>query len=170
VRKVTGSLWDFLGKGVLVIPSTIGWTRAGDALMGNPLFREAAVRYPALSRDYGELCKSGGRTTSVRYLEYDGQGLLIAPTKPLDVKFPAKSWKGAMSIGLLARTLRRIYTHESVSGDPPRPYVFLPLLGQGEGSLEDRDLEELMEDILHGDRFVLVVPETTKTKGKGKSK
>jgi hypothetical protein len=157
VRIVVGDFWSFEVKSLLAIPTNLGWTRDGMAVMGKGVAKDAAVRCPELIEVYGGFLRKQAGGVRIPWYRFGiGPGYLMLPTKPLDPVEPERSWRQGASLELIERALLSL--KETLRWpEIPAVDVALPLLGTGEGGLRALDVIQLMERILPESRFTLVV-------------
>jgi hypothetical protein len=152
--QTTGNLWDYYGqpKSAIVIPTNIGWKKNQENVMGAGIAKEAAHRFPNLAYRYGRWCEMHGEDTKVVFAE--DLSLVLLPTKPLALNAPHLSWRGPSTLARVERSLRELV-------DIQKEYtalqtVYIPLVGCGNGRLNEADVLPLMMAILTGDCFVIV--------------
>lgn len=152
MQQVTNNIWRYLGtpNSAIVIPTNIGWKANGENVMGAGLAKEAAKRFPDLRHRYGQLCKFHGLKTPVMFM--DDLGLVLFPTKPLNLDAPNMSWQGASDIRRVEQSLQELVSLQPVM----KRTVYIPLVGCGNGRLRESAVLPLMEKYLQSDAFVLV--------------
>lgn len=140
------NLWDF--DGYKVISTNLGWRRDGTNVMGRGVAQQAAARYPALAREYGQWCQDrqiGGPGSFLYYYK----DLILVPVKKLNVKQPYLSWQQPASLSLIEVVVQEL------AGSYPGEEIALPALGCGNGQLSHAQVIPVLEKHLD-DRFILV--------------
>jgi len=161
MQEITGDIWKkaHFFRDIIVIPTTIGWTRSGLALAGRGLAKQAALRFPSLEQIYGEHCQAHRAQTPVMTMRFGGLGggrwLCLLPTKPLREDHPEMSWQGKADLKLIERGLRQLQALK-LPLPSKRSKVYVPLLGCGFGGLRRGPVRELMDAILTDERFARV--------------
>jgi hypothetical protein len=155
MRVEHGNIWQYRGRGYIVIPTNIGWKKDGSGVMGRGLAAQAASMYPGLAERYGEMCqKYGERLSCVVVLGYDTP-LILFPTKPLNKEAPWLSWRSAADLRLIEKNARCLSELEKdLKDDLP---ILVPALGCGNGGLDLRLVRPIFERYLTSDRFILVL-------------
>ena|SRR3989304_4501311 len=143
VRESTGDIWDTTYYTV-VIPTNIGWTKAGYNVMGRGVAKQASGLYPSLSGWYGKQCQFFRQDTPC--LRYDR--LILFPVKTLNQLYPHLSWQRRASLFLIERSTKDLAQF-------PDKEIALPLVGCGNGRLAESDVLPILHKYLD-DRFVLV--------------
>ena len=168
MRVTQGDLWDYRDTHRVVVPVNIGWTQVGENPMGRGVAKQAADRFPDLPAKYGNVCEHYRAVTPVvefgviagrlevrsTLTEPDPitrRGVILFPTKPLNVDAPHLSWRGPASLELIERGARQL-----AAGWSQVP-VALPLVGCANGRLRDVDVIPILERYLTGDNFLLVL-------------
>jgi hypothetical protein len=171
----SGDLWDRFGKSFLVIPTNIGWKafhgktgRPGPNVMGKGVALAAAEKVPGLPQLYGEYCALKGADTDVTFDL--STGLVLFPTKPLNIDNPGVSWKAKASLELIERSARQLKElsdlkllsraalnkNDDNAAKLEDEDVYLPYVGCGAGELEPALVLPILRSILTDDRFILV--------------
>lgn len=147
MKVIVGDIWDYMGKGWVVIPTNLVVTRSDKkAAMTSGLAQQACSRFPGLDRLYGQflyMCDGPPQlfTFFASGLPIYG-GLILFPTKEYRTE---KARPDFIEAGL--RSLIRL---------PITNTIFLPFIGTGFGSLDPEPMRALLEQYLTTDRFVLV--------------
>lgn len=162
-RTASGNIWSlahFLNDAI-VIPINIGWKKDGHAVMGRGLARQAAVKFPRLTEECGDLCirhRYELKPTQLRLIGASGVGswLILFPTKPLNEQRPHMSWQGKADPELITRGLK----HLAAMRPPKDPggFIYVPLLGCGWGGLHRDVVWPLMQEHLTAPHFIFVKP------------
>lgn len=147
MKYASGDIWYFHDLGYpIVVPTNIGWTSAGENVMGRGVARQAAAHFPGLPLWYGRKCRQYQAQTPVLYFV---QGpLWLFPVKPL-ASNPLLSWQQPASLELIERSAHQL------AAKLFRKPVYLPLVGCGNGRLSIDQVLPVLEQVLD-DRFILV--------------
>jgi hypothetical protein len=145
-------LFDARGIDWLVVPTNIGWTKAGQNVMGAGIAKEADSRW-GISAPYGAFCRAYGILAPVvpYTAGFDGGGLILFPTKPL-ADDPSYSWRQESSLDLIARSARQLQVLAPMLGGT----IGVPLVGCGNGKLREGAVLPILEQFLSGGQFVLI--------------
>ena len=161
MKEVKGDIWKLAHffRDAIVIPTNVGYTKAGKNVMGRGLAAQAARRFPRLPEEYGDTCMRFGAQTPVVMERYTGIGgarwLVLFPTKPLRESAPQMSWQGKASLERIEISLRQLATlHAPVKGGT----IWVPLVGCGNGNLHREPVRQLMDTHLTQPWFVRVRP------------
>lgn len=136
--------------------------------MGAGVAAQAAEKVPELPQLYGEYCAMFGADAEVTYDLTTG--LVLFPTKPLNVDNPGMSWKSKSTIELIQKSARQLVelvrlgflTRASVSKHSDSPTtleddnIYLPHVGCGAGGLSLDVVAPILRSILTDDRFILM--------------
>ncbi len=148
-RSKKGDLWDWYARGFwIVVTTNIGWDpRSLANNMGAGVALQAAIRFPGLSRQYGELCRELGAATPVTpHLRHR---LFLFPVKPLlDLRNPERSWAQDASLNLIERSARELAEHVERMGLKGRVAMAFP--GCGNGNASPSDVLPILEHHLSG--------------------
>lgn len=168
MRYWVGDIWDRFEKSFVVVPTNIGWKARkgvpGANVMGAGVAAQAAERVPGLPALYGEFCARFGADTEVTFDL--SSGLVLFPTKPLGDN-PSMSWKGGSTLALVEKSARQLaamtwMNRKTIEKNSDRippledDDVYLPMVGCGNGGLDEGQVIPMLKDILKDDRFVLV--------------
>lgn len=131
------NIWDYEGKGWLVIPTNLQTNSAGHNIMGAGLAKQAKQRYPEFAAHVGFWIDTEGLGT-VWYnpetpKEEAAHGLFSFPTK--------YHWKENSSLELIDESAE--YLSENVR-ETDQPYYF-PRVGCGLGGLDWRAVRPVLE-------------------------
>ena len=173
LREDSGDIWDRFGKSFIVIPTNIGHKRGskglpGPNVMGAGVAAKAAEQVPGLPQLYGEYCARFGEGTEVTYDLTTG--LVLFPTKSLNVANPGMSWKSKSTIELIRKSAMElanlvtigILTRAAVAKHSDTPTtledddIYLPHVGCGAGGLSLDEVAPVLRSILTDDRFILM--------------
>lgn len=159
MQTVKGSIWS-ISKPLdyLVIPTNIGWRKDGTAVMGAGLARQAAQRYEELELWYGDQCLRHGARTPVlfhRPRAAASRNLVLFPVKPCKELHPWLSWDQPASLELIERSTEQLADAIHCGRDLTREHygaivpgnrrVFIPLVGCGNGKLEEAQVLPVLE-------------------------
>ncbi len=150
IRTERGNIWDYHATHHVVIPTNIGYRRDGRNVMGRGLAAQAAKRFSALPRWYGEYCRTFGEGTPI--VIYPEGRLILFPVKPLNKESPWLSWKASADLKLIERSAEQLA--RVVIEDP----VAVSLVGCGNGGLDMSDVRPILDRHLSAKKFVLVLP------------
>ena len=167
MQHVVGDIWDFVGRAPIVVPTNIGWTKAGNNVMGRGVAMQAAQRFPDLPEWYGRFCKAHGARTPVAFkafgstlrssaiIPWTWADLILFPVKPLNEEHPWLSWQSRASLSLIERSLQELVDLIPKWPDPVK--IVLPLVGCGNGGLSLGEVLPLLDKYLAPtNKFVLV--------------
>ena len=144
---VKGDIWDFEGKGYLIIPTNGIVKQNGEAVMGAGLAKQAAKRYPNLPRQLGTHLKIGN-------------GIYFFPEYQV-VTFPTKNhWKDKSDINLIMRSATELAKAITTFRYQQREFQFyVPQVGCGLGGLNWADVYRAIGPILTDPMIIFVVKE-----------
>jgi len=150
--EVEGNIWDAEHDSLIVIPTNIGWTSGGRAVMGAGLAKDATARWHGLVEWYGAHCKRHQSQTSV--VRYEWTPLILFPVKPLSKLNPSMSWMRMADPELIERStiqLSKWYETTEWKGK-----IAVPIVGCGNGKLKEEMILPILKKHLIDDRFMLV--------------
>ena len=146
MRYLSGDLWHLAHEldGWVVVPTNTTIRQDGNAVMGAGVAKDAAERYPELSR---QLARHIRRFDDGLYLNAP---VICMPTK--------RNWRSGSQLDLIEMGCHRLVelarVFDMVDHDCP---IFLPKIGCGLGGLNwERQVRPVVDSLLGGDRFVLV--------------
>ena len=144
MNEIVGNMWDYHdGVNYIVIPTNGSVKKDGTAVMGAGLARQAAERFPDLSRLLGKHIETKG--TTVAY--FDGLRIFCMPTK--------HHWKQRGDLGLVREGSKEIFRLVN-----PLANVYLPRVGCGHKGLKWVDVKTaLLPEMESGLYTVIVTPE-----------
>lgn len=153
MQREIGDIWDHNSEigSAIVIPTNIGWKGNNENVMGAGLAKEASRRFPHLAYRYGRWCQMHGASTPVVFAE--DLGLILFPTKPLDVKSPHLSWRNNSTIERITQSLKEL---KDCKAEHKILIIYLPLVGCGNGGLEESVVLPLLEQTLPEPSYILV--------------
>lgn len=156
--QTVGDLWSFYGRpnSAIVIPTNIGWKKNQENVMGAGLAKDAARRFRNLPYRYGRWCELHKEETKVVYAK--DLGLILFPTKPLDAASPHLSWRNPSTLPRITRSLHELVALKADPEHSDLHTIYIPLVGCGNGKLEESAVLPLMSSILVTNHFVLVRP------------
>jgi len=134
-----------------LVTTNLGWKSNGENVMGAGCALEAATRFPGLPAWYGTICQ---QIAASKFSPDSRQLIPVAPhnvvpakgwlgcfpTKPLDRKNPALSWKGKSTLDQIEQSC--IALKECLQRWQ-RP-VYMPMPGCGNGGLSPREVRPLL--------------------------
>ena len=164
-QAIIGDIWRIRRpRDYVVIPTNIGWTREGLNPMGRGIARQAVLKYADVAAWYGRLCAQYKAALPV--CSHDVYRLVFFPTKPLNVRNPALSWKNNASLDLVRQG--RVQLVRLLPTLAPGGRVLLPAVGCGEGNLDPLVVvPELLELCDHTPRVTVVLdPKTAEAAGR----
>lgn len=141
------NIWTLESLGYLiVVPTNIGYTKDGKAVMGRGVAKQASIRHKDLVEWYGAECRKHGKDTPV--LAY--YRMLLFPVKPLNEAEPYLSWQGEADLALIERSAAQL------AARPGEERVALPMVGCGCGNRSRKEVIPILEKYLTSSRFLLV--------------
>ncbi len=149
MKTAKGNIWSWLDKGYLVtVPTNIGWTKRGHNVMGRGIAAQAKARFPELPGIYGEMCRHMvARGPEVRFWG----PLVLFPVKALNLETPHLSWQAPALPDLIEQS-----TIQLAEWTNPGERVAIPMVGCGNGGLQEEFVLTILEHYLDDDRFLLV--------------
>lgn len=117
--EVIGNIWEYLGKGIIVITTNGSLTRDGRAILGRGCARQAGERFPDLPQILGELIKTKGN-----HVHDLGNGLVSFPVEDSAWSLP--------DLRLIARSAAELCDLADREG---LEFVVVPRPGCGGGGL-----------------------------------
>ncbi len=136
MNEVTGNIWDYKSKGLILIPTNGDVNRFGLAVMGRGLALQATRKFPGLQQALGDSLRIFGNQINI----FDKYGILTFPVK--------HHWHESASLELIDRFAEKL-SYE-------RRQVFLPRVGCGNGGLDWKDVKPILEKYLTSDNFTIV--------------
>jgi len=137
--EACNDIWDYHGKAVIAITTSGSLTRAGKAVMGRGVARQAALRFPSLPEELGALLRERGN-----HVHLLGEGIVSFP-----VEESAWACPDLRLISRSASELRQLADREGWE------MVVVPRPGCGGGGLDWREVRPLLDEHFDG-RFVVV--------------
>ncbi|HBA89002.1 MAG TPA: ADP-ribose-binding protein [Geobacter sp.] len=132
-------IWGYLGRAVIAITTSGSLTRAGKAVMGRGVARQAVQRFPGLPEELGGLLRQGGN-----HVHPLGDGLVSFPVEE-------SAW-ACPDLRLIARSAKELRALADREGWRT---VVVPRPGCGGGGLVWKEVRPLLVE--HFDsRFVVV--------------
>jgi hypothetical protein len=139
MHELTGDIWEYLGKAVIVITTNGSLTKDGRAVLGRGCARQAGERFPNLAHRLGELLLAHGN-----HVHKPGNGLVSFP-----VEDSAWSLPDLRLIARSAAELRALVDQEGWER------IIVPRPGCGGGGLHWSEVKAVLES--HFDeRFLLI--------------
>ncbi len=143
MQEVTGDLWGYLGKAVIVITTNGYVTRDGRAILGNGVARQAGELFSGLDRWLGWLLREGGNRV------HDlGDGLVSFPVEDSPWSNP-----DLRLIRTSARQLRELADRKGWR------QVIVPRPGCGGGGLDWSEVAPLLAEVFD-ERFRVISVDT----------
>lgn len=139
MKEITGDLWDFHKAGHWVVITTNGdVTRAGLAVMGRGVAREAALRFTGIAAELAYRLRVHGNHVHA----FGGERHLLT--------FPVKHhWQERADLELIKRSVEEL--KDAAQGFDT---IYMPRPGCGNGKLKWEDVRPLLVGL--SDRFVVV--------------
>lgn len=147
MNVITGDLWDYMGKGWIVVPINLGvTTHMGVATMRTGVAAQARMRYPFVPYLVYHLLVQGGQSQQVYVLYATGLplmgGLIFCPTRT--------DWHAHATVDLVEASVI------ALARLPLDGLIYLPLLGCGYGRLEETRVMPILKRNCSHERFTLV--------------
>lgn len=148
MEKKKGNIWDFFRDHAIVIPTNIGWTKAGENVMGRGLAKQAAKRFPDLPKVLGkkyQIIHTGRCRTRYPSVNDKPPVLIVRPNDKFELVFlPTKklvrpaylSWKQPSDLRFIAKGLH--YLRDYTLTQLKKPRLAIPLIGAGNGKLDEK--------------------------------
>lgn len=149
--EMKGDIWAWADDSLVVVPTNVGWRFDGKNVMGAGVAKQAAAKYAGLAVWYGSVCRAFRENTPV--VRYFRSAVLCFPVKPM-ASDPSLSWRQKADLELIARSTRQLAKWQGMMGWEGR--VVLPVVGCGNGGLEEAAVMPILRRWLQDDRFVLV--------------
>jgi len=142
MKVIKGNIWDYHKKGHYIVIPTNGFVKSnGECVMGAGLAKQAREKYPNFPMLLGTFIKSHGNV--VHYIN------------PHMLSFPVKHhWKQKADLPLIEQSTRNLaFVGAATTVDT----VYLPKVGCGNGKLNWKDVEPILDKYLNqDDKFVVV--------------
>lgn len=140
--EIRGDLWEYAIQNWICITTNLGWNKAGEAVMGAGIAKQAADRYPELRSWYG--AKNRWRDIGQEVTDlYHPKKLIMLPTKGINYAYPWLSWKTDSSLPLIEQSLMSMVRVTEAYGDPGIDSVYLPPPGCGNGGLRIEQVAQM---------------------------
>ena len=158
--EAIGNIWDYrpTKDAVIVVPTNVGWKKNGENVMGAGIAKQAAVMFPDLPLWYGTYCEQYREKAGVTFYWQDTDkavpSLALVPTKALDEEKPWLSWQQESTMARVEQSLCEI--HYLVEQSNMKITIILPLLGCGNGGLDEKEVYPMMKVYLPEDNYILV--------------
>ena len=153
---LSGNIWRLAyPEDWIVIPTSVGWNKYGEAVMGGPNINgQARALFPELPFWYGQQCQMMGDS---QVLPWEEGRLILFPTKSLNRRKPHLSWKNFVSHETVAISLRQLVrlVPKLLGGN-----ILLPPVGctERDGLFLSAIAPLLMEAVEAQPRIILVRP------------
>lgn len=139
MRETTADIWGYHGRAIIAITTSGSCARSGRAVMGRGVARQAALRFPGLPEQLGELL---GR-----------EGNHVHPLSHDLVSFPVEESAWACpELRLISRSARELRDMADKKG---WTQIVVPRPGCGGGGLDWNEVSPLLEEHFD-DRFVVI--------------
>jgi hypothetical protein len=137
--EISGNIWDYLGKAVIVVTTNGHFTRSGKADLGRGCARQAGERFPCLALRLGNMLRELGN-----HVHYLGNGIASFPVEenPWTVPDPVLIRRSAGELRALA-------------DDMGWQCVIVPRPGCGGGGLGWSEVRPLVDEFFD-DRFHVI--------------
>lgn len=149
----------------IVVPTNLGYTSKKLNVMGAGFAKTMATKHPELATEYGNWCyerhqliKKTKVTQPLVFVgtEYGDQTIICLPTKHLDAKNPHLSWQADSDPRLVQESLKAFtyYLNGFLEGffmhgvGTSVPQFYLPLLGAGNGGMDQKESFDLITTYL----------------------
>lgn len=139
MREITGDIWDYYGRAIVVITTNGQLTRDGRAVLGRGCAREAGLRFPELATRLGELVREHGN-----HVFFLGDGLVSFPVEHSPFENP--------DLRLIRRSALEL---ASLADREGWPLVIVPRPGCGGGGLDWQEVRPILAACLD-DRFCTI--------------
>ena len=143
MKEVKGDLWDFHKQGHWICITTNGTVRKdGCLVMGRGCALEAALKWPSLSKNLGDLVKINGNIPFI----LSGIRLITFPVK--------HEWHERGGYWLISQSAERV--KRMLEENPGITELYIPRPGCGNGKLEWNTVKPELEKIFTDDRFIII--------------
>jgi hypothetical protein len=137
--EAVGDIWEYSGRGVIVISASGSLTRDGRAVLGRGVARQAALRFPGIAEKLGRLLAQRGNHV------FDlGDGIVSFPVEESAWSLP--------DLRIIARSAQELRALADASAWKK---IIVPRPGCGGGGLAWEDVRPLLEP-LFDERFLVV--------------
>jgi len=155
----TCNIWDLKETHAICIPTNLGWKADGSNVMGRGLAKQAARRFRKLPKFIGESYrtiqtkfhtgvsdKSINQLAPIISITINETELIMIPSKKL-VKPAYLSWKQKSDERLISRALWH-FRDKILADEFHRMFFAVPLVGAGNGQLDEELVESIIKSIL----------------------
>lgn len=143
MKERIGNIWDLIGVVDAICVTTNGMVkRDGTLVMGAGIAKDAAQRFPSISKNLGKLVKTNGNIPHIGY-ETNGTSIVSFPTK--------EHWKCSSVIELIRKSCVHL---EKMANEKNWSTIALPRPGVGLGQLKWNTVKPILEAYLD-ERFVV---------------
>lgn len=139
MRESTENIWNYLGIAIIAITTNGSTTRDGRAILGRGVARQAAIQFPLLARELGQLLQQHGN----HVVELSG-GLVSFPVEESPWSLP--------DLRLIRQSAVELRSLADLRG---WPLVVVPRPGCGGGGLQWKDVCPLLAEFFD-DRFIVL--------------
>lgn len=137
--EAAGDIWEYTGRGIIVITTNGSLTRDGRAVAGRGVTLQAAGRYPWLAERLGSLLREQGNHV------FDlGSGIVSFPVEETAWSYP--------DLRIIARSAEELRLLADAGG---WELIVVPRPGCGGGGLLWRDVRPLLESWFD-ERFIVI--------------
>jgi len=137
--EAAGDIWEYTGRGIIVITTNGSLTRDGKATIGRGVTLQAAGRYPWLAERLGSLLRAQGNHV------FDlGSGIVSFPVEETAWSYP--------DLRIIARSAEELRLLADAGG---WEQIVVPRPGCGGGGLLWKDVRPLLESWFD-ERFIVI--------------
>jgi len=141
LRKVKENIWTPWAMGKWIIVPTNGFIKKnGEAVMGRGVAKQAKIRFPLLPAELGRKLQEFGKEHIYLFHQYH---LITFPVK--------EAWYMNADLHIIEKSLQELI---KLNFDELPTPIYLPKVGCGNGKLNWKDVEPLLEKYLDT-RFVV---------------
>ena len=134
METIKANIWNFQGKGYIIIPTNGFVKRNGECVMGAGLAKQAKLRFPTLPLELGAKIALCGN----HVFHWDLYGLITFPVK--------HSWIENADPYLIEQSAVELsqYYEEGYKLGADLPKIYMPQVGCGNGKLNWSDIEPII--------------------------
>lgn len=140
MKEITGNLWDYEGRGIIVVTTNGVLNKCGELVMGKGIALQAYGRDIRLAKIFGDHVKERGNVPLLF------ENWLSFPTK--------ENWRDKSIPSLIKRSAEFA---QKISDENPHLSFYSSRPGCGNGGLEWEDVRPIIYPIL-SDKFTIVSP------------
>lgn len=139
MKIIKANIWDYWTKGCTIIIPTNGYVKkSGSCVMGRGLARQAKVQIVGIEFKLGEMIKQTGN-----HVYYLSNHLFSFPVK--------NNWYEKAKLSLIIKSAK-----ELKAGIGSYSLVCLSKVGCGNGGLNWKEVEPILDEYLNDSRFIIV--------------